>query len=98
MPSSFWRTWRGIERPGDYSSRLLLLIDGIRANEAIYDSATAGREFPLRAAAVVDASGRVGLLARRFSLRRPEPALANIAIFSHYSGVPRREGRAHRND
>lgn len=38
---------RGIERPGDYSSRLLLLIDGIRANEAIYDSATAGREFPL---------------------------------------------------
>jgi outer membrane cobalamin receptor len=38
---------RGIERPGDYSSRLLLLIDGIRVNEAIYDSATAGREFPL---------------------------------------------------
>jgi iron complex outermembrane receptor protein len=38
---------RGIERPGDYSSRLLLLIDGVRANEAIYDSATAGREFPL---------------------------------------------------
>jgi flavin-dependent dehydrogenase len=53
----------------------------------------AGRESQLRAAAVVDASGRVGLLARKFSLRRPEPALANIAIFSHYSGVPRREGR-----
>lgn len=38
---------RGIERPGDYSSRLLLLIDGVRVNEAIYDSATAGAEFPL---------------------------------------------------
>ena len=38
---------RGISRPGDYSSRLLLLIDGVRVNEAIYDSATAGREFPL---------------------------------------------------
>lgn len=38
---------RGIERPGDYSSRLLLLIDGVRVNEAIYDSATAGSEFPL---------------------------------------------------
>lgn len=38
---------RGIERPGDYSSRLLLLIDGARVNDAMYDSATAGREFPL---------------------------------------------------
>ena len=38
---------RGISRPGDYSSRLLLLIDGVRTNEAIYDSATGGAEFPL---------------------------------------------------
>jgi outer membrane receptor protein involved in Fe transport len=38
---------RGISVPGDYSSRLLLMIDGVRINEAIYDSATAGREFPL---------------------------------------------------
>jgi outer membrane receptor protein involved in Fe transport len=38
---------RGISRPGDYSSRLLLMIDGVRVNEAIYDSATAGREFPI---------------------------------------------------
>jgi outer membrane receptor protein involved in Fe transport len=38
---------RGISRPGDYSSRLLFLIDGVRVNEAIYDSATGGREFPL---------------------------------------------------
>lgn len=38
---------RGVSRPGDYSSRLLLLIDGVRVNEAIYDSATGGGEFPL---------------------------------------------------
>jgi iron complex outermembrane receptor protein len=38
---------RGINPPGDYSARLLVLIDGVRVNEAIYDSATLGREFPL---------------------------------------------------
>lgn len=38
---------RGIERPGDYSSRLLMLLDGVRLNEAIYDSATGGHEFPI---------------------------------------------------
>ena len=47
----------------------------------------------LRARAVVDASGRASLLSRRFNLRLHEPALANIAIFSHYAGVPRGEGR-----
>jgi flavin-dependent dehydrogenase len=52
-----------------------------------------GREFETRAAAIVDATGRVGFLARKFDLRVPEPRLANIAIFAHYSGVPRREGR-----
>lgn len=47
----------------------------------------------VRAAAVVDASGRFGLLARKFGLRVDEPRLANIAVFAHYSGVPRGQGR-----
>jgi flavin-dependent dehydrogenase len=47
----------------------------------------------VRVAAVVDASGRVGLLARKFALRVDEPRLANIAIFAHYTGVPRGDGR-----
>jgi flavin-dependent dehydrogenase len=47
----------------------------------------------IRARAVVDASGRASLLAQRFALRRPEPDLANVAIFSHFSGVPRAIGR-----
>jgi len=55
------------------------------------DSADSGGA--VRVAAVVDASGRVGILARKFGLRVDEPRLANIAVFSHYSGVPVAEGR-----
>jgi FADH2-dependent halogenase len=47
----------------------------------------------IRARVVIDASGRAGLLSRAFSLRVDEPTLANVAIFSHYAGVPRAEGR-----
>lgn len=42
----------------------------------------------VRVQAIVDATGRQGLLAKKFNLRVDEPKLANIAIFSHYSGVP----------
>ena len=47
----------------------------------------------VRAQAVIDASGRAALLSHRFSLRVDEPDLANVAIFSHYAGVPRAAGR-----
>jgi flavin-dependent dehydrogenase len=43
----------------------------------------------VRARVIVDASGRGSLLSRKFDLRIDEPRLANVAIFSHYSGVPR---------
>jgi flavin-dependent dehydrogenase len=46
----------------------------------------------VRVRALVDATGRGGLLARKFNLRTDEPRLANIAIFSHYTNVPRLEG------
>jgi flavin-dependent dehydrogenase len=46
----------------------------------------------LHVRALVDATGRGGLLARKFNLRTEEPRLANIAIFSHYTNVPRLEG------
>jgi flavin-dependent dehydrogenase len=49
--------------------------------------------FRVRARALIDASGRGALLSRKFALRIDEPRLANIAVFSHYSGVPRRGGR-----
>ena len=49
-----------------------------------------GSTFRVRA--LVDATGRQGLIAKKFNLRTDEPRLANIAIFSHYSGVPLLEG------
>ncbi|OFA05134.1 TonB-dependent siderophore receptor [Duganella sp. HH101] len=36
---------RGLGRPGDYNSRLLFLIDGMRVNENIYDAGLLGSEF-----------------------------------------------------
>jgi iron complex outermembrane receptor protein len=38
---------RGFGRSGDYNSRILLLIDGHRINDNVYDSAMVGTEFPL---------------------------------------------------
>lgn len=35
---------RGFLRPGDYNSRFLLLIDGVRVNDALYDQALIGSE------------------------------------------------------
>jgi flavin-dependent dehydrogenase len=46
----------------------------------------------VRVRALVDATGRGGLLARKFNLRSEEPRLANIAIYSHYTNVPRLQG------
>jgi flavin-dependent dehydrogenase len=51
-----------------------------------------GATSRVRVRAVVDATGRAGLIARKFNLRADEPRLANIAIFSHYTNVPRLEG------
>jgi iron complex outermembrane receptor protein len=38
---------RGFGRPGDYNSRLLVLIDGYRINDNVYDAALVGPEFSL---------------------------------------------------
>jgi Dehydrogenases (flavoproteins) len=42
--------------------------------------------------AIVDATGRHGMIARKYNLRTDEPLLANIAVFSHYKNVPRLPG------
>jgi flavin-dependent dehydrogenase len=61
---------------------------------AILDVASRGNAPTgrVRVRALVDATGRGGLIARKFNLRTDEPRLANIAIFSHYTNVPRLEG------
>ena len=43
---------RGMIAPGDYNTRVLLLIDGNRINDAVFDQAFLGTEFPLDLALV----------------------------------------------
>jgi flavin-dependent dehydrogenase len=50
-------------------------------------------EHEARAAAIVDASGRSGFLARRHSERRFDPLLRNVSLHAQYEDVPRRSGR-----
>lgn len=50
--SSYDRTYtylgvRGFNRPGDYNSRVLLLVDGARSNDTVYDQAMVGHEAPI---------------------------------------------------
>jgi iron complex outermembrane receptor protein len=40
---------RGFNRPGDYSSRVLMAIDGQRVNDAIYDQGLPQLELPIMA-------------------------------------------------
>ncbi len=43
---------------------------------------------------VADASGRMSLLGNQFKLRKPNDDLNNVAVFAHYTGVGRKDGRA----
>lgn len=38
---------RGFSTPGDYNTRMLVLIDGNRLNDSVFDQAYLGSEFPL---------------------------------------------------
>ena len=38
---------RGVAQPGDYNTRVLVLVDGHRVNDNIYDTAPIGTEFPI---------------------------------------------------
>ncbi|MES2605006.1 MAG: TonB-dependent receptor, partial [Pseudomonadota bacterium] len=38
---------RGFGLPGDYNTRILIAINGNRLNDAVYDAAMTGREFPV---------------------------------------------------
>ncbi len=38
---------RGFARPGDYNTRVLLLVDGHRISDNVYSSALIGAEFPI---------------------------------------------------
>lgn len=62
---------RGFARPGDYNTRVLLLVDGHRLNEPIYDMAPIGTDFP------VD----VSLIERVEVIRGPGSSLYGTSAF-----------------
>jgi FADH2-dependent halogenase len=64
-------------------------IDGVTIEHTGDDNI----ERSIRVAAVVDASGRAGFLAKRFGERRRDPLLKNISVHRQYVGIPRSAGR-----
>lgn len=62
---------RGFTRPGDYNTRILLLVDGHRTNDSIYEQAAIGRDFG------VDAS----MFKRVEIIRGPSSSLYGTSAF-----------------
>ena len=72
---------RGFNRPGDYNSRTLVLVDGHRVNDNLYNSGFIGSEFP------VD----IDLIERVEVIRGPGSALyGNNAFFGVINLVTRK--------
>jgi len=74
---------RGFGRPGDYNTRVLLLVDGHRINDTIYDTAPAGADFP------VD----VDLIDRVEFIRGPSSSLYGANAFFGVINVITKRGR-----
>ncbi len=62
--------------------------DGVTVQYRLRDSSQLAH-----AAAIVDASGRAGFVARRHGGRRFDRDLRNVSIHAHYEGIPRSCGR-----
>ena len=77
------------------------VLQGCTATHAVFDpdgvtltyNGQAGEPITVRAAALVDASGRAGFMAKQFGERRKDPVLQNISVHRQYVGIPRAEGR-----
>jgi iron complex outermembrane receptor protein len=76
---------RGFARPGDYNTRVLLLIDGHRLNEPTYDMAPIGTDFPLD----------VSLIDRVEIIRGPGSSLYGTSAFFAVINVLTRSGASH---
>ncbi len=74
---------RGFARPGDYNTRILLLVDGHRVNDAIYEQAAVGTEFPLD----------VDLIDRVEVIRGPSSSLYGSNAFFGVVNVITKTGR-----
>jgi outer membrane receptor for ferrienterochelin and colicins len=62
---------RGFARPGDYNTRFLLLVDGRRLNDGIYDMGPIGTDFPID----------VSLIERVEVIRGPGSSLYGTSAF-----------------
>jgi iron complex outermembrane receptor protein len=76
---------RGFARPGDYNTRVLLLIDGHRLNEPTYDMAPIGTDFPLD----------VSLIDRVEVIRGPGSSLYGTSAFFAVINVLTKSGASH---
>jgi outer membrane receptor for ferrienterochelin and colicins len=74
---------RGFNRPGDYNTRVLLLIDGHRVNDNVYDEALYGTEAPID----VDLIDRVEII------RGPSSSLYGTNAFFGVINVITKRGR-----
>ena len=74
---------RGFNRPGDYNTRILLLIDGHRVNDNIYDQASIGTEF------ILD----VDLIDRVEVIRGPSSSIYGSNAFFAVINIITRKGR-----
>jgi outer membrane receptor protein involved in Fe transport len=75
---------RGFDRPGDYSSRILMLLNGLRTNDNVFDQAYIGEEF------IVD----VDLIDRIEVIRGPSAALYGSNAFFAVINIVTKQGRA----
>ncbi len=74
---------RGFSRPGDYNSRYLIMVDGLRLNDAVYDTASIGTEFVLN----------VDLIDRVEVIRGPGSSLYGSNAFFGVINVITKRGR-----
>jgi FADH2-dependent halogenase len=80
----------------------VVVREGHRAVDAAFDTEGVtlryagpdGLEQTARVAAVVDASGRAGFLARKIGRYQTDALLQYVAVHAQYEGIPRAEGRA----
>jgi len=76
------------------------VLEEHRLTDAAFDSGGVTLSFShngaagaMRVGVVIDASGRAGVLVKRFGRHEPDPLLLNIAVHAQYEGIPRLSGR-----
>jgi outer membrane receptor for ferrienterochelin and colicins len=75
---------RGFSPPGDYNTRVLLLVDGHRLNDNVYDSAALGPELPLD----------LSVIDRIEVIRGPSSSLYGASAFFAVVNIITRNGEA----